>query len=154
MLTRRLAESVDGLNSSLALAAGDLWPKKGEPIYWLVRLLKPWNTIAGLPDLGQKRSFTLNYVSRHALNSSVASFCVTSNRCDCGNPHFSRFCKGASLSRLGSCRPDDSISVRRWDAHNPTIWFMGSEPVKSWNSLRHASVVVLAVYKRRSCLRP
>ena len=26
--TRRLAESVDGLNSSLALAAGDLWPKK------------------------------------------------------------------------------------------------------------------------------
>jgi len=28
MLTRRLAESVDGLNSSLALAAGDLWPKK------------------------------------------------------------------------------------------------------------------------------
>jgi len=30
MLTRRLAESVEGLNSSLALAAGDLWPKKGE----------------------------------------------------------------------------------------------------------------------------
>jgi len=27
MLTRRLAESVEGLNSSLA--AGDLWPKKG-----------------------------------------------------------------------------------------------------------------------------
>jgi len=26
--TRRLAESVEGLNSSLALAAGDLWPKK------------------------------------------------------------------------------------------------------------------------------
>jgi len=24
--TRRLAESVDGLNTSLALAAGDLWP--------------------------------------------------------------------------------------------------------------------------------
>jgi len=29
MSTRRLAESVEGLNSSLALAAGDLWPKKG-----------------------------------------------------------------------------------------------------------------------------
>ena len=28
--TRRLAESVDGLNSSLA--AGDFWPKKGRPI--------------------------------------------------------------------------------------------------------------------------
>jgi len=32
MSTRRLGESVEGLNSSLALAAGDLWPKKGEPI--------------------------------------------------------------------------------------------------------------------------
>jgi len=31
MLTRRLAESVEGLNSFLALAAGDLWPKKGRP---------------------------------------------------------------------------------------------------------------------------
>jgi len=30
--TRRLAESVEGLNSSLALAAGELWPKKGWPI--------------------------------------------------------------------------------------------------------------------------
>jgi len=32
MSTRRLAESVEGLNSSLALAASDLWPKKGRPI--------------------------------------------------------------------------------------------------------------------------
>jgi len=32
MSTRRLAESVEGLNSSLALSAGDLWPKKGRPI--------------------------------------------------------------------------------------------------------------------------
>jgi len=32
MSTRRLAESVEGLNSSLALAAGDLWPKKRRPI--------------------------------------------------------------------------------------------------------------------------
>jgi len=32
MSTRRLAESVEGLNSSLALAADDLWPKKGWPI--------------------------------------------------------------------------------------------------------------------------
>ena len=40
MLTRRLAESVEGLNISLALAAGDLWPKKCEPIYWLAWSLK------------------------------------------------------------------------------------------------------------------
>jgi len=30
----------EGLKSSLALAAGHLWPKKGEPIYWLERSLK------------------------------------------------------------------------------------------------------------------
>jgi len=28
------------LNSSLALAAGDFWPKKGAPICWLARSLK------------------------------------------------------------------------------------------------------------------
>ena len=38
--TRRLVESVEVLNSSPALAAGNLWPKKGERIYWLVRSLK------------------------------------------------------------------------------------------------------------------
>jgi len=38
--TRRLAESVEVLNSSLALAAGDLWPKKGLPIA-VVKGLKP-----------------------------------------------------------------------------------------------------------------
>ena len=32
MSARRLAESVEGLNSSLALAAGNLWPKKGRSI--------------------------------------------------------------------------------------------------------------------------
>jgi len=40
MSTRRLAETLEGLNSSLALAAGDLWPKKGKPIFWLARSLK------------------------------------------------------------------------------------------------------------------
>ena len=40
MSTRRLAESVEGLNSSLA--AGDLWPKKGRPIVAVQGLnLKP-----------------------------------------------------------------------------------------------------------------
>jgi len=36
MSTRKLAESVKGLNSSLALAAGDLWPKKG----WSIAIVK------------------------------------------------------------------------------------------------------------------
>jgi len=40
MSTRRLAESVEGLNSSLALAVGDLWPKKCGPIYGPARSLK------------------------------------------------------------------------------------------------------------------
>jgi len=31
MSTRRLAESVEGLNSSLVLATGDVWPKRGAP---------------------------------------------------------------------------------------------------------------------------
>ena len=110
-----------------------LGPKSGLTGQWKMTS-QLWNTIAGLPDPGQMRSFTLNYGSgsRRALNSSVAScFCVTSNRCDCGHPRSSRFCKRASSSRLGSRRPDDSISVRRWGAPNPTIWFMGAEPVKS-----------------------
>jgi len=38
--TRRLAESVEGLNSPLALAAVDLWPKKCGPMYWPARSLK------------------------------------------------------------------------------------------------------------------
>ena len=32
MSTRRLAESVEGLNTSLTLTAGDFWPKTGRPI--------------------------------------------------------------------------------------------------------------------------
>jgi len=32
ILTTTLAESVEGLNSSLALAAGDLWPKECRPL--------------------------------------------------------------------------------------------------------------------------
>jgi len=40
MSTRRLAEAVKGLNSSLALAAGNLWPKKDRPIT-VVKGLRP-----------------------------------------------------------------------------------------------------------------
>jgi len=32
METTRLAESVDGLNSSLAIVAGELWPKTCRPL--------------------------------------------------------------------------------------------------------------------------
>ena len=37
---RRLAASVEGLNNSLAIAAGELQPKKHAPIYWRARSLK------------------------------------------------------------------------------------------------------------------
>jgi len=38
--TKRLPESVEGLNSSLALAAGEFWPKKYRPLSWPARALK------------------------------------------------------------------------------------------------------------------
>jgi len=38
--TRSLAESVEGLNTSLAAAAGELWPNKYRPIYWPARSLQ------------------------------------------------------------------------------------------------------------------
>ena len=43
ILTRRLVESVEGLNSFLTLVAGDLWPKNCDPIYWLARSVKGFN---------------------------------------------------------------------------------------------------------------
>jgi len=44
--------------------------------------------------------------------------------------------KGRVCHEFGSRWPEESISVRWWGTHNPTIWFMGAEPTKSWNSLR------------------
>ena len=41
--SRRLAESVDGLDSSPAQSPGELWPKECEPIYGLSRSLKDFN---------------------------------------------------------------------------------------------------------------
>ena len=40
ILTTRLFAFVEGLNSSLALAAANLWPKNGAPICWHARSLK------------------------------------------------------------------------------------------------------------------
>ena len=51
ILTRRLAESVEGLNSSLALAASDLWPKNCEPNYWLSRSLLEFLPQMKIPNL-------------------------------------------------------------------------------------------------------
>jgi len=44
--TRRLAESVDGLNCSLAIAAGGLLPKKCRPRSWPARALKGFKRTA------------------------------------------------------------------------------------------------------------
>jgi len=38
--SRRLAESADDLDSSLAQSPGEVWPKECEPIYGLARSLK------------------------------------------------------------------------------------------------------------------
>jgi len=43
--TRRLAASVEGLNSSLATAAGELWPKNCRPLQWPARTLKGVNCL-------------------------------------------------------------------------------------------------------------
>jgi len=37
--TRRQAEQVEGLNTSLAAAAGELWPKEYRPLWWPARAL-------------------------------------------------------------------------------------------------------------------
>ena len=38
--TRRLADSAEGLNSSLAQSAGELWPEMSRPLWWPTRYLK------------------------------------------------------------------------------------------------------------------
>ena len=74
-MTRRLVESVEGLNSSLVLASGDLWPKNCEPIYWLARSLKGLHmSIKSLEIILQ----LLNLV--HRQNSSILA---TLHCCPC-----------------------------------------------------------------------
>jgi len=74
MSTRRLAESVEGLNSSLALAAGDLWPKKGVPVCWRVRSLK------GQATIYQKIKNTPNFNEHLTSNPMpVPRFYITRN---------------------------------------------------------------------------
>jgi len=58
MSTRRLAESIEGLNSSLAVAAGDLWPKKGRSIAAVKGIILQVKRIGtpkafGTPDQGK-----------------------------------------------------------------------------------------------------
>jgi len=40
--TTRLAKSVEGFNTSLAAAAGELWPKECRPLQWPALALKGW----------------------------------------------------------------------------------------------------------------
>jgi len=65
MSTRRLAESVEGLNSSLAVAAGDLWPKNFRPIA-VVKGLRRLN----MPQL-YIYSYTATVRCNHVPNWSV-----------------------------------------------------------------------------------
>ena len=67
MSTRRLAESVEGFNSSLALAASDLWPKKGEPIDWLLRSLKGYEFIYSV--------YLFNKTNQWLLMITFSTFC-------------------------------------------------------------------------------
>jgi len=117
-------------------------------------LNKPWNTIVGLANPNQMRSFTWNYVSarRRAFKSSVASFFVTlANRCACGHPHSFRLCAG---SEFGSGRPDESISVRRHWVSLTHVMVKGrkvpGDCKKTETHSAHASTVLLAVNKRSS----
>ena len=100
---------------------------------------QPWNTFVGLADPGQKRSFTWKYGSgsRRAFNSSVASFFVWLVIGAIAVMHaLLDFSRERVRHEFGSRWPDIMISVRWWVTHNPTIWFMGAELVKCWNSLR------------------
>jgi len=63
MSTKRHAESVECLNSSLALAAGDLWPKKGRPI----------TAIKGLSRM------QLRHINVHINNRSKGYFQICNN---------------------------------------------------------------------------
>jgi len=100
---------------------------------------QPWNTYVGLADPGQKRSFTWNYGSgsRPAFNSSVASLFVWLVIGAIAVIHaLLDFARERVCHEFGSRWPDIMISVRLWIMHNPTIWFMGADPVKCLNSLR------------------
>ena len=66
MLTIRLAESVEGLNSSLALAAGNLWPKKGRPIAAVEGLKKLCSVIAYLV-----KAVKLLIVALHGISKTI-----------------------------------------------------------------------------------
>jgi len=99
----------------------------------------PLNTNVGVDDPSQMRSFTWNYGSgsRRAFNSSVASFFVWLVIGAIAVIHaLLDFSRERVRHEFGSRLPDVMVSVRWWGTHNPTLWFIGAEPVKSWNSLR------------------
>jgi len=69
MSTRRLAESVEGLNSSLALAAGNFWPKKGQPIT-AVKELSDWPKLLNHITVVSKRMLTCLIITDHEFHFS------------------------------------------------------------------------------------
>ena len=77
MSSRRLAESVEGLNSSLTLAAGDLWPKNCEPIDWLARSLKGYEVVKCAYQVRHPRKHSLSAL-KCSFEASAFSYCIVS----------------------------------------------------------------------------
>jgi len=77
MSTRRLAESVECLNSSLGLAAGDLCPKNCEPIYWLARSLKGYEVVKCTYQVRHPRKHSLSAL-KCSFEASAFSYCIVS----------------------------------------------------------------------------
>jgi len=68
ILTRRPAETIEGLNSSLALAAGDFWPKNGRPIAAVKGKIK---TIF-ISEMKIRIFYTVTFLAFLLANSSMA----------------------------------------------------------------------------------
>jgi len=135
-----ISEGRVGVGKQLVLRTASTYQLLVKASSWLHwDWLLTWNTYAGQANPGQMRSFTRNYVSwgRRAFNSSVASFFVWLVIGAITVIHaLLDFARERVRHEFGSRWPDVMVSVRWWGTHNPTIWFMGAEPVKSWNSLR------------------
>ena len=78
--TRRLAESVEGLNSSLALASGDLWPKTCGPIYRPALSLKGFKPKPVVSNIFQAAT---NFETQFKLSTPFRNFPVRHMKCSC-----------------------------------------------------------------------
>ena len=76
--TRSLAESVEALNTSLATAAGELWPNTSEPIYWPARSLKGNGEGNYNGELNSSiNTIKVKFVHQHLAGNAVDHFCET-----------------------------------------------------------------------------